>query len=90
MQKMQVQALGWDDPLEEAWQPTPVLLPGESCGLRNVVGYSALGHKESATTEAREHSMHGNAHAPVKTGARIGMPYYYLRPSCILPYIHSY
>ena len=20
----------WEDPLEEAWQPTPVLLPGES------------------------------------------------------------
>ena len=22
--------LGWEDPLEEAWQPTPVFLPGES------------------------------------------------------------
>ena len=26
-----VQSLGWEDPLEErAWQPTPVLLPGET------------------------------------------------------------
>ena len=23
-------SLGWEDPLEEVWQPTPVLLPGES------------------------------------------------------------
>ena len=25
-----VRSLGWEDPLEEAWQPTPVFLPGES------------------------------------------------------------
>ena len=25
-----VLSLGWEDALEEAWQPTPVLLPGES------------------------------------------------------------
>ena len=25
-----VRSLGWQDPLEEAWQPTPVFLPGES------------------------------------------------------------
>ena len=25
-----VQSLGWEDPLEEAWQPTPVFLPEES------------------------------------------------------------
>ena len=30
-------------------------------------------------TEAREHSMHGNTYAPVKTDVRIGIPYYYLR-----------
>ena len=34
------------------WQPTPVLLPGESHGQRSVVGYSPWGHKESDTTEA--------------------------------------
>ena len=33
------------------WQPTLVLLPGESHGQRNLVGYSPQGHKESDTTE---------------------------------------
>ena len=34
-----------------AWQPTPVLLPGESHGQRRLVGYSPWGHKGSDTTE---------------------------------------
>ena len=29
------------------WQPTPVLLPGESHGQRNLAGYSPRGRKES-------------------------------------------
>ena len=33
------------------WQPTPVLLPGESHGRRSLVGYSPWGCKESDTTE---------------------------------------
>ena len=33
------------------WQPTPVLLPGESHGRRSLVGYSPWGRKESDTTE---------------------------------------
>ena len=33
------------------WQPTPVLLPGNSHGQRSLVGYSLWGHKESDTTE---------------------------------------
>ena len=32
-------------------QPTPVLLPGESQGQRNLVGYSSWGQKESDTTK---------------------------------------
>ena len=32
-------------PLHEAWQPTPVSLPGESGGQRMLVGYSPWGHK---------------------------------------------
>ena len=32
------------------WQPTPVFLPGESQGQRNLVGYSPWGHKELDTT----------------------------------------
>ena len=33
------------------WQPTPVLLPGKSHGLRSLVGCSPWGCKESDTTE---------------------------------------
>ena len=33
------------------WHPTPVFLPGESCGQRSLVGYCPWGHKESDTTE---------------------------------------
>ena len=33
------------------WQPTPVLLSGESHGQRSLVGYSPWGRKESDTTE---------------------------------------
>ena len=33
------------------WQPTPVLLPGESHGGRSLVGYRPRGRKESDTTE---------------------------------------
>ena len=33
------------------WQPTPVLLPGESHGQRSLVGWSPRGWKESDSTE---------------------------------------
>ena len=32
-------------PWRRAWQPTPVLLPGESHPQRSLVGYSSKGHK---------------------------------------------
>ena len=32
-------------------EPTPVFLPGESCGQRSLAGYSPWGHKESDATE---------------------------------------
>ena len=38
-------------PWKRKWQPTPVLLPGESHGRKNLVGYSPRGRKESDTTE---------------------------------------
>ena len=41
-----------------ARQPTPVFLPGESHGQRNLVGCSPQGHTELDTIEATEHSMH--------------------------------
>ena len=39
-------------PWRRAWQPTPVLWPGESHGQRSLVGYSPRGLKESDMTEA--------------------------------------
>jgi len=44
-------SLGQEDPLEEAWQPTPVFLPGGFHGQRSLVGYSPQGDKGSDTTE---------------------------------------
>ena len=38
-------------PWRRKWQPTPVLLPGESHGERNVTGYNPWRHKELDTTE---------------------------------------
>ena len=38
-------------PWRKKWQPTPVLLPGKSHGLRSLVGYSPWVHKELDTTE---------------------------------------
>ena len=39
-------------PWRRARQPTPVLLPEESCGQRSLVVCSPWGHTESDTTEA--------------------------------------
>ena len=46
-----VQSLDQEDPLEKAWQLAPVLLPGEFCGQRSLVGCSPWGRKELDTTE---------------------------------------
>ena len=43
--------LNSDSHWRRQWQPTPVLLPGESHGLRSLVGCSPWGRKESNTTE---------------------------------------
>ena len=51
MWKMRVQSLGWEDPLEEKWQSTPVFSPGKFHGQRTLAGYSPWGHKESGITE---------------------------------------
>ena len=48
---MLVQSLGQEDLLKEAWQPTPVFLPGESHGQRSLVGYRPQGFKELNMTE---------------------------------------
>ena len=51
-QETQFRYLGQEDPLEEAWQPTPVLLPGEFREQRSLAGYSPWGPKELDMTEA--------------------------------------
>ena len=38
------------------WQPTPVVLPGESHGQRSLPGYSPWGRKESDMTERLTHT----------------------------------
>ena len=50
MQKIRVQFLGWENPLEKEMQPTPVLMPGKSHGQRSLAGYNPWGHKESDMT----------------------------------------
>ena len=49
-----VQALDWEDSLKKEMQPTPVFLPGELHGQRNLAGYSPRGHKESDSTKQQQ------------------------------------
>ena len=48
-------------PWRRAWQVTPVFLPGESQGQRNLAGYSPGDGKELDSTEstARRHTLEG-------------------------------
>ena len=43
----EVQPLGQKDPLEEAWKPTLVFLPGAFHGQRSLAGYSLWTCKET-------------------------------------------
>ena len=52
MQETQVPSLGWEDPWRMEWQPTSVLLPGESQGQRSLAGYCPWGFEESNMIEA--------------------------------------
>ena len=40
------------------WQPTPILLPGKSHGLRSLIGCSAWGREELDTTEQLHFHFH--------------------------------
>ena len=51
MQETWVRLLGLEEPLEEGMQSTPVFLPGEFHGQRNMAGYSPWGCKESDMTK---------------------------------------
>ena len=50
MQETQVRSLGWKDPLEKEWKPTPVFLPGESHDQKSLAGYNPWGCKELDNT----------------------------------------
>ena len=43
-------------PWRRAWQPTPVFLPGETHGQRNLASYGPWGCKESDMTEVSEYT----------------------------------
>ena len=51
MKKTRVQSWVRKIPWRRKWQPTPVFLPGEFHGQRNLVGYSPWGHKDSDIAE---------------------------------------
>ena len=40
--------LRWEDPLQKGMTTQPVLLPGEFCRQRSLVGYSPWGHRSRA------------------------------------------
>ena len=61
MQETQVRSLGWEDNLEKEMQPTPIFLPGESHGQRNMASYIVYGVAESDTTEQLTHTEELNA-----------------------------
>ena len=48
-------------PYRRAWQPTPVLLPGEPHGQKRLADYSPLCHKDSDSAIATEHTHAGTA-----------------------------
>ena len=43
-----VWSLGWEDPLQKEWQPTPVFLSRKSHRQRSLVSYSPWGHESQA------------------------------------------
>ena len=43
-------------PLRRKWQPTPVLLTGESRGQRSLLGYSPRGSKQVDTVSDKAHT----------------------------------
>ena len=63
-------------PWKEAWQPTPVLLPGESHRQRSLAGYRPWGSKESDTTEATEHKYTINSFRVHSSQVYFGSKYF--------------
>ena len=47
IQETWVPSLGWEDPLEEGMQPTPVFLPGESPWTKEPGGLQPMGSQRA-------------------------------------------
>ena len=52
-------------PWRREWLPTPVFVPGEVCGQRNLEGYSPWGHNESHMTEQLTFRLQQNIWKPL-------------------------
>ena len=57
-----VWSLGWDDPLRDPWQPTPVFLPGESPWTEKLGGLQSIGSQRVGHDWATKHSTAHEAH----------------------------
>ena len=59
MQETQVWPLGQQDPWKRTWQPTPVLLPGESHGRRSLEDHGSRGRRagHSLLVKQRQQQM---------------------------------
>ena len=57
---MQVQSLGWEDPLEKKMGTCSSILSEKSHGQRKLAGYGPWGHKESDLTEQLTLSLFRN------------------------------
>ena len=82
-------------PWRRKWQPTPVLLPGESHGQRSLVGYSSWGCKESAVTEATSHThtpwaTHTHTHTPTPWATVHGVAKSQLWPKQLHTHTHTH
>ena len=66
MLEMQVQSLGWEDPLEKELEPTPVLLPGKSREQRSLVDYSPWSCKRVRQDLVTRQQQLGNQKGPDK------------------------
>ena len=63
------------------WQPTPVFLPGESQGRRDLMGCRRWGRKESDTTEPTKQQQQQNSQQVVSIKACIVLSFFSLSPS---------
>ena len=91
MQEMRVRSLGWEDPLEKEWQPTPVFLPGKFHIQRSLEGYSPKACQESDTTERRiqQHNTVFHHSTELQTLSLLPSFFFFLKPFFFLNCVFS-